>query len=59
MEGDMYIIYQFLLSTIARINTIEKILIDNHITSELWMSNLYEQEKEKLTKKSEERSIQP
>lgn len=53
MKGDMYIIHQFLLSTIARINTIERILIDNHIASELWMKYIYEQEKEKLTQKSE------
>ena len=44
-----------MIALIARLNVIEKLLVDNHIASENWMCMVYEQEVEKINKNMEER----
>ena len=44
-----------MLTIIARLNVIEKLLVDNHIASENWMCMVYKQEVEKINKNMEER----
>ena len=44
-----------MLTLIARLNVIEKLLVDNDIASENWMSMLYEQEIARMNKNMQER----